>query len=269
MNDRKRRTLFFENVKEPRDGYFVEYCPPGGDTRFARLTLVFHEAATPATARRRMETEAIVWTERYAVPVMVGAVDAKGDAVEIGGSWVHANLIAWRRPSGRLEKHWRLLKDEELPADALSTDYLLQVYDGVPYRTDAEVRVDASGISTRRASELRTGFIIIFAWAIAVPAAVALLGWANPLVGLLITLYALARAAWQGGLMLGWFKPSALEKAKRDKESRMRYYYFHCERNPEGFRRIVAENSERDERERVQREAHELTKASSGAGESV
>ena len=89
----------------------------------------------------------------------------------------------------------------------------------------------------------------------------ALIGWANPIIGVIVTLYAVTKAARQGGLLLGWIKPSSLEKKKREKERRMRHYYYHCERNPDGFRRIVSENFDIDERARIQAEANELTSA--------
>lgn len=263
MGDRKQRKIFFESIKEARDGYFVEYGPPGGEARFAWLTLVFHQEVSSAVAKKKMEAEAQSWTKRYAVPVMVFASDEKGDTVELSDSWKNNNLIAWKRQDGQLEQHWELLEDEALPADALSLDYLLQVYDDVPYRTGKEVREQADRNSEKRRKELRVGFAIIFLWAVAIPASVAIIGWANPVIGLIVTLYAFGKAARQGGLLLGWIKPSSLEKKNREKERRMRHYYYHCERNPDGFRRIVSENFEQDERARIQAEAKELTSASS------
>lgn len=232
--------------------------------RFAWVRLVFHSGTTPDAARSRMEAEAAAWTERYAVPVMVFASDEKGDTVVVSDSLEHNNLIAWRHPDGYLEKHWKLLNDEELPADALSHDYLLKVYNDVPYRTDKEVKDQANRKWQQRRKELRIGIGIIFGWAVVVPAAVAVLGWANPIIGLLVTLYALGKAGRQGGLMLGWFKPSAMEKEKREKERRMRHYYYHCERNSKGFQRVIAENFEKDERQRIESEANELTRSSNG-----
>ena len=259
----RKRTIFFESVKEPREGYFAEYSPPGGEVRFAWLTLVFHEGTTPAQAKQTMEKEAALWTRRYPVPVMVFSSDEKGDTVEVSKEWGKINLIAWMRPDGHMEKHWALLKDEDIPDVALSVEYLLKAYEGLPYRTAEEVREQADANWKERAKQLRIGFAIIFGWAVIVPAAVAVLGWANPIVGLIVTVYALGKAVRQGGLMLGWFKRFDWEEEKREKERRMRHYYHHCERNQSGFRRLVAENFEQDERAEIEREAQELTKASS------
>lgn len=266
MSETKKREIFFEQLKEARDGYFVEYNPPGGEVRFAWLTLVFQEGATPDFAKTAMEHEAALWTLRYPVPVMVFACDEKGDTVEIGEDWGRNNLIAWRCSEGSLDMHWELLKDEVILDVALSAEYLLKTYEGVPYRTAEEVRQQADANWKSRSKELRIGFAIIFCWAVAVPAAVALLGWTSPLVGFMVMVYALGKAARQAGLMLGWFKPLPHESEKRQKEQRMRHYYYHCERNPDAFRRLVVENFEQDQRAEIQREAEELTSASSGRG---
>jgi len=258
MANRNKSIFLFESVKELRDNYFVKYEPTGGDTHFASLELIFHGETTPAIAKKKMETEAEIWTKRYAMPVMVFCYDEKGDPVEINETPQSNHLIAWRNPNGQAEMHWKLLKDEEIPDDALSPDYLLKVYHDIPYRTMEKVRNEANRNWKKRAKELRIGFSIIFLWAIVVPAIIAILGWANPIVGLITTLYALWKAARQGGLMLGWLKPSKHENMMREKERRMKHYYYHCERNPSGFQRIVAENFEQDEQARIKREADDL-----------
>jgi|SRR5690625_4608507 len=258
MRKSNQQTYIFESIKELRDNYFVEYDPPGGTARFAELILVFYNGVNSATAKNKMETEAEIWTKRYAVPVMVFASDEKDDPIEISSSRNGNHLIAWRHPNGQLEKHWKLLKDEEIPDDALDPDYLLKVYEDIPYRTKEEVREQANRKWIQRRKGIRVGVAIVFWWAAVVPMGIAILGWANPMVGLLSTLYALWIAARKGGLMIGWLKPSYFEKMKREKKRRMDHYYYQCEKNPAGFQRLVAENVEAEERDRIKREADEL-----------
>lgn len=38
----------------------------------------------------------------------------------------------------------------------------------------------------------------------------------------------------------------------------MNHYYYHCERNPKGFRRLRAENFEEDEKERIKQERESI-----------
>ena len=43
----------------------------------------------------------------------------------------------------------------------------------------------------------------------------------------------------------------------------MEHYFYHCERNPDGFMRLKSENFRDDARERVRQEAEELRSTSS------
>ena len=70
--------------------------------------------------------------------------------------------MAWRRHDGELEQHWELLEEAALPPDALSPDYLLKVYEDVPYRTRDEVKEHAERNWEQRRKELRVGFAVIF-----------------------------------------------------------------------------------------------------------
>ena len=71
-------------------------------------------------------------------------------------------------------------------------------------------------------------------------------------------IYALWKAFVQLMKLLGKWPESASEKLEADKKQRMEHYFWHCERNPEGFQRLKTENFAREERERTSREAAEL-----------
>lgn len=262
MNNTSKQAIYFDQLKESREGYFVEYTPPRGGERFASLALVFTQDTAVGCVQRAMTEEASTWTRRYRVPVLVSSFDEKGDTVELNKVWGKDNLVAWRRPDDTLEEHWELLKDKDIPDTALSIEYLLSTFEGVPYRTAVEVTTQADTSLRKQSKELRVGFAIIFCWAVVVPAAVAIYGWKSPAVGLIVTVYALSKAAWQAGLMLGWFKPMPIEIKKREKERRMQNYYYHCERNQAGFQRIVADNIEQDNRAQIALQARELANTS-------
>lgn len=254
------KELYFDNVKEPRDGYFVKYCPPGGDVRFALLRLVFSKDPAATDAKRAMEKEADYWLHRYDVPVLVAAFDSAGRVVRIHSSIEHDYLLAWKEGTDSQERHWELLKDEQIPSTALSTDNLLSIYHGIPYRTDEDVKAAADESLEAQRKERRLLVGIIFIWAVAVPATIAILGWANPIIGAAATLYALGRAGKEGAVLLGFAKRTVREQEDGEKKRCMEHYYYHCERNPDAFQRLKAENFRSDGRERRRREAEELTK---------
>jgi len=55
-------------------------------------------------------------------------------------------------------------------------------------------------------------------------------------------------------------KPSQREKQEAERNLKMSHYFYHCERNPEGFNRLKIENFEREAIEGTRKEAEELRK---------
>ena len=84
-----------------------------------------------------------------------------------------------------------------------------------------------------------------------IPVAVELIGFANPVIGIIVLLYSLWKAFVQLMKLLGKWPENRREKLQSDKKRLMEQYFWHCERNPEGFQRIKFENFDREERERT------------------
>lgn len=57
---------------------------------------------------------------------------------------------------------------------------------------------------------------------------------------------------------LGAHKVTPREEEKGEKQRKMDHYFYHCERNPDGFARLKIENFEKDAGERVRAEAAAL-----------
>ena len=205
-----------------------------------------------------MEVEAKEWIERYPVPVMVSASDDKDDVIHVGESIEDSHFTAWRTPDGQIEEHWRPLKDSELPSDALSIDYLLTVYEDVLYQTREEVRKQADDWARERLLQKRITMFGLVAWGVVAPITIIILEKRLAWAGRLATLYASYKAGKYAIQLFGLKKTSRREMEKRDKEQRMKEYYYHCKKNPEGFLRLKAENVTRDERERTARTVEKL-----------
>jgi len=73
-----------------------------------------------------------------------------------------------------------------------------------------------------------------------------------------VLLYSLSQAFRTARKLFWHLEPSKSEKEKAEKELTMGHYYYHCERNPEGFARLKVENFEREARERIVKEAEAL-----------
>ncbi|HXV49315.1 MAG TPA: hypothetical protein VEB61_10970, partial [Candidatus Binatia bacterium] len=64
--------------------------------------------------------------------------------------------------------------------------------------------------------------------------------------------------------LLGMWPKTDRDLATEEEELRIRHHHYHCERNPEGFRRLKLENFERESREAIRREAAALKKTGRG-----
>jgi hypothetical protein len=136
--------------------------------------------------------------------------------------------------TGGIIRKWGLFKDNELPSAHMDSSYLERVYEGIPFRLQAEVRQKA-----QREARI-TGRVD---W----------LGYSLSAISISVGIYKAAKA-------MGWLKPSQRAKEEAEKDLKMRHYFWHCERNPEAFKRLKFENFEREAIERTRKEAETVRK---------
>jgi len=202
-----------------------------------------------------MEAELEHWLRRYSIPIMVSAFDRKGDLVRLENSRGCDHLIGYLDgKTHEVVRAWRLVKNEELPSDALNKSYLREIYSDIPFRTKPQLREAAQ----EEAKRLRVGWWVVFIWAAVVPAAVAILEWWSDWLGVVVVFYSLWKALEKALRLMGKWSKSKAEVEKEAEETRMRHHHYHCERNPEGFERLKIENFERWEHEQIQKEAQSL-----------
>lgn len=251
--------LFFQSTKEDRGWYFVEYRPPIAGYRFATLQLVILENSKGSEEiAESMEAELVIWLERYPIPIMVSAFDDSGDLVNLENSRGCDHLIGHiDKQAHKVIREWRLLKNEELPRDALDTSYLRKIYSQIPFKTKQQLREEAQ----QKAKHLRLGWWIVFVWAVVVPAGVAVLEWWSDWLGVAVLLYSLYKAVEKALRLKGKWPKSKAEIQEEREETRMRHHHYHCERNPEGFERLKVENFERWAREEIRDEALSLKRS--------
>ena len=78
------------------------------------------------------------------------------------------------------------------------------------------------------------------------------------MLGLVVLIYAFVKAAIQALRLSGHIPQSRRERDREEKESKIRHYAYHCERNPEAFQRLKIENFEREAVEKTKAEAAAL-----------
>lgn len=245
--------IYFSTVEEKRDKYFVEYYPPSHGTPFASLSITFLEALTHQETVEVMENEAVIWLKRYPIAIMISAFDDAGDLIYLQDVKAESHLICFYNPTKtNIQFHWTLLKNEEMPKDALDIKYLLKVYESLNRKTSAELKLEAA-VSMK---QLRLGTNIIIFWTVILPAIVLVLEFFSPQwLAALVLVYGLFKALIQWLKMTGRWKKSAKEIAKDAQDLRMRHHHYHCEQNPEGFLRLKHENFQKESKEQIKKEA--------------
>lgn len=252
--------LYFDSIKEDRGKYFVEYQPPVAKNPFANLSLVYPTNFDLHEVGEAMHLEMAYWMRRYPVPVMVCAYDAVENILRPDGE--EGFLVGWFKPGSKeFACSWKL---SELPAflnDASALPDWRTIYTDVPFKTDTQVKASAQNYLNERRKQALAIKIILTIWVAAIPATWAVIQYVGPeWLGLVVMLYSLWQAwrTWQK--LMGLSKPPPREQEKAEKERKMAHYFYHCERNPDGFLRLKAENFEKDISERTRKEAAELAK---------
>lgn len=228
--------LRFESIKESRGWYFAEYAPPICDHPFATIQLTIlndQDAADLARVASAMEHELAVWLKRYSVPVMVSSFNAAGYLICLQPETPSDHLMGRKLESGAMELVWRLLDSRTLPV--YSPEELRRIYYDIPFRTGEQIRSEAEASLKTSKTAIRWGIALLILWLVVIPAGIAILGFANLLIGILVLIYSLGKAFVQLMKLLGKWPESASDKLKADKKRRMEHYFWHCEKNPEGF----------------------------------
>ena len=100
-------------------------------------------------------------------------------------------------------------------------------------------------------------WVIVFFIAV-VPLAIEIISLGVSWLGYILSAISILKGIYEAGNRFGWIKPSRQEKSEEEEKTKMNHYYYHCERNPEGFNRLKFENFDREAIERTHKEAEKL-----------
>lgn len=255
MNER----LHFESIKEHRGSYFVEYQPPVADAPFATLSLVFLASVSPAEAAKRQDEEAGHWLERYPVPLMIWALDDQEDTI-VPPNCESGCLVAWvSRESGKIVRSRNLQDLDVFVKGAPPESDWSTIYADVPARPGTENKAAPQNLLQERRRQIRSLNIVVVLWLAVIPAGYAVFEYVGPeWLGLLGLAFVLSKAWKTGSRIWGRGKPSRREKERAEKQRKMEHYFYHCERNPDGFLRLKSENFANDIRNQVRKEAEQI-----------
>lgn len=251
--------IVWESLKKEGDGYYVEYTPARYSPKSKDYPLA-HLIVTVTTKQLSkeeiaeiLEKEFCLWIKKYPVPLFAGACDDKEDMVDISSVRTARHLTGYPQVTLPFMK-WGYIENNEIPVPSTDKERLKSIYQEIPYRTESAIRTKVRNEAITRNIILSS---IALMW-ILVPLAIELLGATSKIVGLLILAYSIFKAGQALLRLFGFIKPSKSHADKQEKERKMRHYYYHCEKNPDGFRRLMMENFEKEAQERTKKELQEI-----------
>ncbi len=249
--------VFRDKIKEPREGYFVEYQPADSRFQLATLSLTFFDGQpTASRVAELLEIEVRAWFRRFPVPIFGSAHSDTGDLIDLKSVRASSHFVAHQDPGTRepVEFWFESGIERPTPPEQMTSEYQNAAYSGLPANLAATVR--EAGLAERRRI-VRTGKTIVLLL-IVVPICIELISLGVNWIDWILTGASVAAGLFKLAKARGWIKPSERERKKEAEELRMRHHHYHCERNPEAFARLKAENSDRETRKRVLAEAAAL-----------
>lgn len=248
------REYRYNEVKKKHDKYFVTYHPINRKKeKFASLNIIFTQLVNIKEIANIMEMEFDKWISKYPLPIMVSSFDEKGDPISLKDTKESNHLVGYlNKESNRVVKYWNM---KALPEEQLADVDIDLVYKGLSYEKRDDIERNSE---TRIRDKKRIVKFIdtsLFLW-LAISVSIAFIGWRSFFVGTIAFFYSVYRAI-RRFLKLKGYKTKR-EKDDQENMRKMKHYNYHCERNPEGFKRLIAENFEEDEKERIKKEKESI-----------
>ena len=245
-------------LKEARNDYYVEYCPPHKDCRFATLNIVFLEKIPDIKIVKIMEEESRIWTSKYPIPLMISSFDNTESLITLDSIKKQNYLISFlNEQSGVLEQHWEDIHDNDMPSIALDNNYCEKIF--LDFKRLTRSEIDAKNEQEIRSNKL--GLFLLIIWAVVIPSIVLLIEFNFPTwLSTIVLGYSLFKAVMRGLKIAGKMKPSKQEKRLSEEEQLKNHHHYYCLKNPEGFLRLKCEVIDKESRDKVFTESAELQK---------
>lgn len=219
--------VFREKLKRHRGSYFVTYMPADARFPFAIIQVTFPQMGVDtAIVKRAMEQELGSWLKQFPVPAMVSAFDAREDLIHVSNRDGESHLTGYvNQQTGQVVKCWGLLDNNKLPSEQMETGYLTRIYEGLPFRRQEDVRLEA--YRKARSSGRAIRFIVFLV--VGVPLLIEIISLGIDWVGYLLSGISISIGLYKLGKAMGWVKPSQREKLEAEKNNKMGHYYYHWE----------------------------------------
>lgn len=249
------REHIYDKIKENRNKYFVEYSPINlKSSYFAELNIVFTTDMEKQQIISIMENELELWISKFQLPIKVSAFNGKGDLIYLREIKSNNFLFGYIK-NGDINKSWDSLSKEYIPPKQLKKKYINRIYKDLSYTKRSEKEKEANENLKEKRNMKRFLDLSLILWLLT-SVIIAVLSWLNFSVGAIAFLYSIYQAT-RRFLKLKGYKTKK-EQIEQEKLRKMEHYYYHCERNPESFRRLKNENFEKKQRESIKKEKENI-----------
>jgi len=250
------RKYIYNDVKKKYDKYFVTYHPINRETqKFASLSITFTELVDIKEIANIMEEELDKWMSKFPLPLKVDSFDEKGDPISLKSIKENNYLVGHlNKGNNKVVKSWKI---KALPEGQLTGVDIDLVYKGLSYKKRVCVEKDSETKIRNKKGIKKFVDTTLFFW-LAISVTIAFLGWKSFLVGTIAFIYSLYKSLKRFLQLKGCWHETKNAKRKREKERKMKHYYYHCELNPDGFNRLIVENLAEIEKERIKKEREDI-----------
>jgi hypothetical protein len=235
----------WEKVTERRAGYLVEYMPARPKYFLATLNVTLMQEFSLEEIASIVEFEFEHWATKFNVPLMASAWDRSDHQINLQPVKPSNHIIGYYNPASmKLHKSWSGMTNDEFPEDIKSTLHLLKAYQSLPHRTVAQKRHSLNqyllGVRLLKGIFALT---MLSSWVL-VPLMICYL---QELYIWLSAIIIISQTSWGFTRWLksqGYVAATKLEVEKAEKRRKMEHYFYHCEKNPQKFEQLKAENFE-------------------------
>lgn len=251
---------FRDSEEYARECYIVHYHF-ASSSYLATLELTYINEVPEKQIIDDVEREFLTFIEKYPLPLMASAFDAKGDLInlESKGEWPH--LCGHLNDSEKIVYGWKYFSEASIPSFQKEEDYRDKVYENIPFKTSEELKRKAIKEQKIQVLAIR---IFVLLLTIIIPLAWLIGGLLYSAIAFLSTLWAFSVLIFKTLKFWGIIKENKATQEKREKERRMAHHDYHCCLNPEGFERLRNENWEKEQRQKIKDEYQELANSNCG-----
>lgn len=134
----------WENVKQMREGYFVEYHPANSNFKLSSISVTILDKYSLEEIAEVLEREFSQWAKLYPIPLLATAADELDSVIDLSTVRPCDHIVGYYDPAvKKMTMNWDLMKDHEMPAHLLTDEHFKEVYKELPFRTGKDIRENA------------------------------------------------------------------------------------------------------------------------------